>query len=487
MPEGAAELTTDRTVFTSDGTESRAAVPSGVLLSPAGCPPGPSSARPPPSIGRLGPCPRPAASGPRRSRGRPRPCCSCSSRWRSPGSPARRRSCSGVARSSRSGASAPVAWAWAAMVPAGALATTRAFSAILPTDAGAACEAFGAPRVAWAVAEALVVLVTFTALAVALRTRRASVGLRRPPGGRSPRRVGFGALAVGERGRVSVLGRSVPGPGAGGDPSTAAFVTAVLLGAAAIALAEELAFRGVLQHWLTRTVGECAGGRRPGRRVWLWVAAVGWGPLSASLAAAAGLVAGVITRARTRSSWRSRGTPGSPSRCLPSWSARDRRGRGAAGGGRRVGRRGRPRRGARPGDHRRAVSRCVAGRPRAVRGGLGQRAVGDGGGDRVPLPAPGDRRARRRARDRGPAVPCAPPAAADPRADVDRPSGRRLPVAVLRRAAAARHRARRRTARRRPRGVRRWRSPGSCARSTRRRSSRRSDPGWRATRWAGPT
>src|SRR6187455_3651880 len=51
------------------------------------------------------------------------------------------------------GRSAPVAWAWAAMVPAAALAAVRAFSGVEPFDAAATCDAFGAPRVTWALAE----------------------------------------------------------------------------------------------------------------------------------------------------------------------------------------------------------------------------------------------------------------------------------------------------------------------------------------------
>ncbi len=67
------------------------------------------------------------------------------------------------------------------------------------------------------------------------------------------------------------------------------------LGAAAIALAEELAFRGVVQHWLARTTGEWPAVVVQGVAYGLWVAAVGWGPLVGILAVGAGLVAGVIT------------------------------------------------------------------------------------------------------------------------------------------------------------------------------------------------
>jgi membrane protease YdiL (CAAX protease family) len=198
------------------------------------------------------------------------------------------------------GRSAPVAWAWAAVVPAGALATARAFSGIVPSVAAAACEASGSPRVTWAVAEALVVLATFTALAIGLRTRRASVGVRMPA--RSAVRLaagGFGILGIGSVVAVSAVRGAIPGP-TGADPSTAAFVAAVLVGAAAIALAEELAFRGVLQDWLARTVGEAPAIVVQAAAYGVWVAAVGWGPVLGLVAAAAGVVAGVVT-ARTSS------------------------------------------------------------------------------------------------------------------------------------------------------------------------------------------
>ena len=151
---------------------------------------------------------------------------------------------------------APVAWAWAAMVPASALATVRWASGVVPADLAAACDPSGPPRVAWAVVEAVVVLATFTALAVLLRTRRASVGLRHPAR-RAVRDaiLGFGAFAIGGLVVVSILRGEVPGATTA-DPWTAQAVLAILVGAAAISLAEELAFRGVVQHWLARTTGE---------------------------------------------------------------------------------------------------------------------------------------------------------------------------------------------------------------------------------------
>ena len=196
---------------------------------------------------------------------------------------------------------APVAWAWAAMVPAAALSATREFSGVVPVAAGAACDAFGSPRVTWAIVEALVVLGAFTALAIALRTRRASVGLRMPAK-KAVRQAaaGFGVLAIGSVVAVSVIGRSVPGPGVDGDPSLAAFVAAVIVGAAAIALAEELAFRGVLQHWLARTMGEWPAIVVQAVAYGVWVSSAGWGPAFGIAATVAGFVAGVLT-ARTGS------------------------------------------------------------------------------------------------------------------------------------------------------------------------------------------
>ena len=189
---------------------------------------------------------------------------------------------------------APVAWAWAAMVPATALATIRWVSGVVPPDLAAACDPSGPPRVAWAVAEAVVVLGTFTALAVLLRTRRSSVGLRRPAR-RAVRNavLGFGTFAIGGLVAIAILRGGIPGPAAGS--SAVSYVLAVLLGAAAIALAEELAFRGVVQHWLARTTGEWPAIVVQGVAYGLWVAAVGWGPLVGILAVGAGLVAGLIT------------------------------------------------------------------------------------------------------------------------------------------------------------------------------------------------
>ena len=200
---------------------------------------------------------------------------------------------------------APVAWAWAAMVPATALATVRWISGIVPADLLATCDPSGPPRVAWAVVEAVAVLGTFTALAVLLRTRRASVGLRRPAR-RAVRDavLGFGAFALGGLVVISILRGGIPGPAVGG--SAIAYVLVVLLGAAAIALAEELAFRGVVQHWLARTTGEVPAIVVQGVAYGLWVAAVGWGPVFGVAAGGwgpvlgiaavgAGLVAGLIT------------------------------------------------------------------------------------------------------------------------------------------------------------------------------------------------
>lgn len=199
------------------------------------------------------------------------------------------------------GRKAPVAWAWAAMVPAAALAAVRAFSGVLPAlGASTVCRAFDDPHVPWALAEAAAVLATFTALAIGLGTRRASVGMRRPARAAVSMAVtGFGVLAIGGLVVVSIANRGLPGPD-GADPTTATFVAAVLLGAVAIATAEELAFRGVLQHWLARTTGEWAAVFVQAVAYGIWVAAVGWGPVFGVFAAAAGLVAGALT-ARTNS------------------------------------------------------------------------------------------------------------------------------------------------------------------------------------------
>ncbi|HEY3335693.1 MAG TPA: CPBP family intramembrane glutamic endopeptidase [Candidatus Limnocylindrales bacterium] len=195
---------------------------------------------------------------------------------------------------------APVAWAWAGMVPAAALATVRAVSGVVPFDDHATCQAFGASRLPWSLAEALVVVASFTGLAVALRTRRASIGMRVPA--RFAVRLaiaGAGMLALAGLAAVAVL-RGVPGPADPADPAASSVLLAVLVGALAIATAEEIAFRGVLQHWLARTTGEAAAVLVQGVAYGMWVAAVGWGPAMGIAAAGAGIVAGLVT-ARTRS------------------------------------------------------------------------------------------------------------------------------------------------------------------------------------------
>jgi membrane protease YdiL (CAAX protease family) len=111
--------------------------------------------------------------------------------------------------------------------------------------------------------------------------------------------AGFGALAIGGIVILSIVNRGLPGP-AGPEPSLLGYVAAVLLGGVAIATAEELAFRGVLQHWLARTTGEWPAVIVQAVAYGLWVTAVGWGPVFGIVAAAAGLVAGAIT-ARTNS------------------------------------------------------------------------------------------------------------------------------------------------------------------------------------------
>jgi membrane protease YdiL (CAAX protease family) len=166
---------------------------------------------------------------------------------------------------------------------------------LLPVGATAVCEAFGAPRVAWAVVEAVVVVAAFTALAIALRTRRASIGLRRPAR-RAVRDAiaGFGAIAIGGLIIVSILNGGLPGP-TDGDPSAMQLVLSVIVGAFAIAIAEEVAFRSVLQHWLARTTGEWPAVAVQAIAYGVWVTAAGWGPLFGIAAGAAGLAAGAIT------------------------------------------------------------------------------------------------------------------------------------------------------------------------------------------------
>ncbi len=195
----------------------------------------------------------------------------------------------------------PVAWSWAAMIPAAMIATLRAFGPASTAWDEAACTQLSSPVVLWAGAEAVLVVSATAALAMVLHAKAGDLAIRRPP---------RYARALGRPGRRGHLRRGTGGPrrcSRGRLPGSAdvdlgglAFLLPASVFAIALAVSEELAWRGALQGWL-------------GRRLGPWVAAlaqagvygIAWGvalgtPLGGVLAAGTGLLLGV-TVVRTRS------------------------------------------------------------------------------------------------------------------------------------------------------------------------------------------
>ena len=194
----------------------------------------------------------------------------------------------------------PVAWSWAAMVPAAAIATLRAFGPAATAWEEAACTLPSSPAVLWAVAEAALIIAATAALAMVLHAKTGDLALRRPPA-YAVRWAALGAAAILGGGLVGVI--LLVGPLFGApdvDLGGLAFLLPASVFAVALAVSEELAWRGALQGWLGKALGP-------------WVAAlaqagvygIAWGvalgsPVGGVLAAAAGLLLGA-TVVRTRS------------------------------------------------------------------------------------------------------------------------------------------------------------------------------------------
>jgi membrane protease YdiL (CAAX protease family) len=193
-----------------------------------------------------------------------------------------------------------VAWSWAAMVPAALIATMRAFGPAATAWDEAACAQATSPAILWAVAEVALVLAATAALAMVLHGKAGDLAIRRPPR-YAVRWAIVGAAAILGLGLVGVL--LLVGPLFGApdvDLGGLGFLVPASVFAVALAVSEELAWRGALQGWLGRTLGP-----------WVAVLAqagvygIAWGvalasPVGGVLAAAAGLLLGA-TVVRTRS------------------------------------------------------------------------------------------------------------------------------------------------------------------------------------------
>ncbi len=198
------------------------------------------------------------------------------------------------------GRKVPVAWAWAAMVPAAIIATVRAFGPAAAAWDAPACSGILSQPVPWAVAEAALVVAATVGLAGALGSKAGDIGARRPPK-YAVRWAAIGAVVilVGGLAGVILLARpllGLPDVQLGG----LGFVLPSVVFALAIAVSEEVAWRGAMQGWLAKTLG-------PWIAVLLQSAVYGiaWGillglPLAGVLAGATGMVLGA-TVVRTRS------------------------------------------------------------------------------------------------------------------------------------------------------------------------------------------
>jgi hypothetical protein len=194
----------------------------------------------------------------------------------------------------------PVAWAWAAMVPAAIIATIRAFELANAARDAPSCAGILSQPVPWAVAEAAIVVAATVGLAGALGAKGGDLAARTPPR-YAVRWAVTGAIVILVGGLLGVilLARplfGLPDVQLGG----LAFVLPSVVFATCVAVSEELAWRGVMLGWLAKTLG-------PWIAVLLQAAVYGlaWGvmlgsPLLGVLAGAAGMVLGAtVVRTRT--------------------------------------------------------------------------------------------------------------------------------------------------------------------------------------------
>lgn len=202
------------------------------------------------------------------------------------------------------GRRAPVVWAWAAGVPAAALLAAQAFGWSIAAWDVAACADAG-PAVAWAVGEALAVAGISAVLVLALGALPSDIGLRTPPR-YALRWAASGATVLLAGGLAAVVLLSGPLLDRSLALDGISFVVPAVAWAIAVAVAEEVAWRGVLQGWLSRTAGAA-----PALVAQAVLYGVAWGVAAAAVlpGAVVGVLAGLAAAIlgalvlRTRTLW----------------------------------------------------------------------------------------------------------------------------------------------------------------------------------------
>jgi membrane protease YdiL (CAAX protease family) len=194
----------------------------------------------------------------------------------------------------------PVAWSWAAMVPAGVIAVMRTLEPAMAGAPGTGCALLTTPAVPWSAAELVLVIAVTATLAGLLRATAGDLAIRWPAKAAVRLAVTGAAILLGG-GLAAVVVLSQPAFGFPAlDLGGPAFLLPAVVFAIARGVGEELAWRGALLRWLGRMIGP-------------WPAVVGqaavygvaWGvalgsPLWGVIAGAAGLLAGMLV-VRTRS------------------------------------------------------------------------------------------------------------------------------------------------------------------------------------------
>jgi membrane protease YdiL (CAAX protease family) len=195
---------------------------------------------------------------------------------------------------------APVAWSWASTVPAAAIVVLRVYGpGVMRWDAGS-CSLTASQPVLWALGEGAVVVAATMVLAVVLNARSGDTGLRWPAG-YALRWAALGAVVILAGGLAAVM--LLGGPLLGVERVSVggfAFLLPATLFAVAVAVSEEVAWRGAFQGWLARVVGPFLASLAQACLYGVWWGIALGSSLGGIVAGAAGLLLGAIV-IRTRS------------------------------------------------------------------------------------------------------------------------------------------------------------------------------------------